>query len=165
MYISVFRWGSKSSRNYFWNVKTKAVASDSKKSKQCAMPSIAASFVAAKRSFSRCFAWSDRHKFSYLRNCDRSWSSRRCFWRRLHAVWAISENRHKPRSRRRSVSCDRVNVNKHKLQNFNRPLGLPGHFSEVFYVENVSSLRNTTVRVRGNCRCRQRGTTVAIAQT
>ena len=31
------------------------------------------------------------------------------------------------RSRRRSVSCDRVNVNKPKLRNFDRPLGLPGH--------------------------------------
>ena len=31
MYISVFRWGSRSSRNYFSNVKTKAIASDSRK--------------------------------------------------------------------------------------------------------------------------------------
>ena len=31
MYISVFRWGSRSSRNYFSNVKTKAVVSDSRK--------------------------------------------------------------------------------------------------------------------------------------
>ena len=30
MYISVFRWGSRSLRNYFSNVKTKAIASDSR---------------------------------------------------------------------------------------------------------------------------------------
>ena len=53
MYISIFRWGSKPSRNHFSNVKTKAVANDSRKKEQCAMPSIAASFVAAKRSFPR----------------------------------------------------------------------------------------------------------------
>ena len=37
MYISVFRWGSRSSRNYCPNVKTKAIASDSSKknSAQC----------------------------------------------------------------------------------------------------------------------------------
>ena len=100
--------------------------------KQCAMPSIAAAFVAGKRSFSRRFAWFRRHKFSYLRNFDRSWSSRRCFWRRLCAVWVISRSRQKPRSRRRSVSCDRVNVNKPKLRNFDRPLGLPGHLQSCF---------------------------------
>ena len=126
------------------------------------MPSIAASFVAAKRSFSRCFAWSCRHKFSYLRNFNRSWSSRQCLWRRLRAVWAISGSRHQPRSRRRSVSCDRVNVNKPKLRNFDRPLGLPDHLQWSFWRRNVLSLRNTMVRVRGNCCCR--GTTVAIAQ-
>ena len=48
------------------------------------------------------------------------------------------------------VSCDCVNVNKPKFRNFDRPLGLPGQD-----VGNVSSLRNMTVRVRGNCRCRQ----------
>ena len=139
-----------------------AVASESRK-KQCAMPSIAASFVAAKKRFSRrfaTFAWSRRHTFSYLRNFDRSWSSRRCCWRRLHAVWAISGSCHQPRSRRRSVSCDRVNVNKPKLRNFDRPLGLPGHLhSPVKFLhqqkKNVTSLRNTTVRVCGNCRCHQ----------
>ena len=31
MYISVFRWCSRLSRNYFSNVKTKAVMSDSRK--------------------------------------------------------------------------------------------------------------------------------------
>ena len=86
------------------------------------MLSIAASFIAAKRRF----AWSRRHKFSYLWNFDRSWSSWRCIWHRLRAVWAISGSRHQRRSRRRSVSCDRVNVNKPKLRNFDRPLGLPG---------------------------------------
>ena len=84
--------------------------------KQCAMPSIAAFFVAGKRSFLRCFAWSHRHKFSYLRNFDRSWSSRRCFLLWLRAVWVIFGSHHQPRSRRRSVNCDRVNVNKPKLQ-------------------------------------------------
>ena len=48
MNISLFRLESRSSRNYFSNVRTKAVSSDSRKKKQCAMPSIAASFVAAK---------------------------------------------------------------------------------------------------------------------
>ena len=52
MYISVFQCGSRSSRNYFSNVRTKAVASDSRK-KQCTLPSIAASFVAAKRKVFR----------------------------------------------------------------------------------------------------------------
>ena len=36
-------------------------------------------------------------------------------------------SRRQLRSCRRSVSCDLVNVNKHKLLNFDRPLGLPGH--------------------------------------
>ena len=51
MYIAVFRWGSRSSRSHFSNVKTKAVASDSRKKTRCAMSSITASFVAAKKSF------------------------------------------------------------------------------------------------------------------
>ena len=82
---------------------------------------------------------------------------RRCFWRQQRAVWAISRSRHLPRSRRQSIfiSCNRVNVNKPKLWNFDQQLGLPGHLSEVFDVGNVSSLRNTTVRVRGNCHYRQ----------
>ena len=96
------------------------------------MPSISASFVAAKRSFSRRFAWFRRHEFSYLQNFDRSWSSRRCFWHWFHAVWAISRSRQKPRSRHRSVSCDRVNVNKPKFRNFDWPLGLPGHLQSSF---------------------------------
>ena len=132
MYISIFRWGSRSSRNNFSNVKTKAVASDSRK-KKCTKSPIAAAFVAAIRSFSTRSAWSYRHKFSYLQNFDRSWSSRRCFWRRLHAVWAIFGSCHQPRSRRRSVSCDRVNVNKPKLWNFDRLLGLPGHLQWTFW--------------------------------
>ena len=101
--------------------------------KQCAMPSIAAAFVVAKRSFSRRFVSSHRHTLSYLRNFDRSGSSWRCFWRRLRAVWAISGSRHQPRIHRRSVSCDRVNINKPKLQNFDRPLGLPGHLQKSFW--------------------------------
>ena len=94
------------------------------------------------------------HKFSYLWNFNRSWSSRRCFWRRLRAVWVISRSRQKPQSRRRSVSCDRVNIHKTKLRNFDRPLRLPGHLQWSFLMSTVSSLRNTTVQVRGNCRCR-----------
>ena len=92
------------------------------------MPSIAASFVAAKRIFFR-NAMLDLVGIN-LRICGISihpghcW---RCFWRRQRAVWAISGSRHQPRSRRRSVSCDRVNVNKPKLRNFDRPLGLPVH--------------------------------------
>ena len=101
--------------------------------KQCAMPSIAALFVIGKRRFLRRFAWSHWHKFSYLQNFDRSWSSQRCFLCRLRAVWAISRSRHQPRSRRRSVSCDRVKVNKPKLWNFDWPLGLPGHLQLSFW--------------------------------
>ena len=55
------------------------------------------------------------------------------FWRWLRAVWAISGSRHQPRSRGRSVSYDRVNVNKPKLRNFDRPLGLPGHLQWSFW--------------------------------
>ena len=125
MYISVFRWGSRSSRNYFSNVRTKAVASDSRK-KLCAMPSIAASFVAAKRSFSRRFACFRRHKFWFLRKIisidpghpgDAFYGGYVPFERSPEATI----------SRHRSVSCDRVNINKPKLRNFDRPLGLPGH--------------------------------------
>ena len=119
------------------------------------MPSIAASFVAAKRSFSRRFACSRRHKFSYLRNFDRSWSLPAMFFDVGNVPFELSGSRHQPWSRRRSVSCDRVNVNNPKLRNFDRPLWLPGHLQCIFYVGNVSSLRNTTVRVRGNCRYRQ----------
>ena len=132
MYISVFR-GGQGRREIIlrmWKQKPSRVITGKKR---CAMPSIAASFVAAKRSFSRRLASSHRHKFSYLQNFDRSWSSRRCFWRWLRAFWAIAGSRHQPRSRRRSVSCDRVNVNKPKLWNFNRPLELPGHLQRSFW--------------------------------
>ena len=79
---------------------------------QCAMPSIAASFLAAKEVF-----WDVLLDFVGIHFCfcgisidpDLSW---RCFWRQLRAVWAISGSRHQPRIRRRSVSCDLVNVNK-----------------------------------------------------
>ena len=98
MYISVCRWGSRSSRNYFSNVKTKAVASDSRKKKQCAMPSMVAAFVAAKRSFSRRFAWSRRNKLSYLRNFDQSWSFlaifltlATCRWSNLRKPTSVAE--------------------------------------------------------------------------
>ena len=151
--MSRFFGGGQDRREIIFRMWT--VSSDSRKKKQCAMLLIASSFVAAKQSFSRRFAWSRRHKFLYLRNFDRSWSSRRCFWRRLRAVWAISGSRHQPRSRCRSISCERVNVNNPKLWNFDRPLGLPGHLQWSFYVGNVSSFWNATVRVRGNCRCRQ----------
>ena len=40
-------------RNNFSNVRTKAVASDSRKKKQCAMPSFTTSFVAAKKEVFR----------------------------------------------------------------------------------------------------------------
>ena len=108
--------------------------------KQCAKPSIAAAFVAAKGSFSRRLAWSHRRTFLYLRNFDRSWSSLRGFWRRLRAVWAISGSRHQPRSCRQSVSCDRVNVNKPKLQNFDRPLGLPSNLLWSFLMSTTCHL-------------------------
>ena len=121
MYILVFRWGSRSLRNYFSNVKIKVVAIDSRK--KTVRNAVNRGGV---RSRTRHSAWFRRHKFSYLLNFDRSGSSRRCFWRRLRAVWAIS------RSRRRSFSCDRVNVNKPKLRNFDRPLGLPGHLQSSF---------------------------------
>ena len=162
MYISVFRWGSRLFRNNFLNVKTKAGASDSRNKTVRNAVNRGGVRSRKKKMCLTSFAWFRRHTFSYLHNFNRSWSSRRCFWHRLRAVWAISRNHHQPRSRRLSVSCDRVNVNKPKLRNSDRPLGLPGHFQSRFYVDNVSSLRNTTVRVCGNCRCR--GTTVAIVQ-
>ena len=133
----------------------------------CAMPLIAASFVAAKRSFSRRFAESRRHTYSYLRNFDRSWSSRRCFWRRLRDVWAISGSHYLPRSRRRrSVSCDRVNVSKPKLRNFDQLLGLPGHLEWSFWRQQhvisskydgvgVWSLPSATKQRSRSRRCKQ----------
>ena len=96
------------------------------------MPSIAASFVAAKEIFRD--ALLDLVGINF-RICGISidpghrW---RCFRRRQRAVWAISGSRHQPRSRRRSVSCDRVKVNKPKLWNFDRPLGLPGYLQWSF---------------------------------
>ena len=145
MYISVFRWGTRLLRNYLSNVKTKAIASD-RRQKTFTMPSIAASFVAGKGSFLRHFAWFRRHKFSYLQNFDRSWSSRRCFWRWLRAVWAFSI------SRRGSVSCDHVNVNKPNLQNFDRLLGLPGHLQSSFLrrLHVISLLRPSRFLVLGH---------------
>ena len=114
------------------------------------MPSIVVSFVAAKRSFSRRFAESRRHTYSYLRNFDRSWSSRRCFGRRLRDVWAISGSHYLPRSRRRrSVSCDRVNVNKPKLRNFERPLGLLGQLLLPSNAEQQSRSRYVNRRKSG----------------
>ena len=77
------------------------------------------------------------------------------FWRRLRAVWAISGSRHQPRRRRQSVNCDLANVNKRKLWRFDRRYGCLVISSEVFYVGNVSSLRDTMVRVHGNWRCHQ----------
>ena len=67
-----------------------------------------------------------------------------------------------PQSRRRSVSCDLAYVNKPKLQNFDRPLGLPGHRRQGLDVGNVSYRRKMTVRVRttaiaiGRGACRHR---------
>ena len=90
--ISAFRWESRSSRIYFLNVDTKAVASDSKKVNGAP---IAASFVAAKRSYSRHFAWSRRHKFSYLWNFDQSWSLPAMF---LTSVTCRLSNLRKPPS-------------------------------------------------------------------
>ena len=82
----------------------------------------------------------------------------RCFWHRLHAVGAISRSRRQTRSHRRSVSCDLVNVNKHKLWNFNRPLGMPGHRRRcVWCWQCVISAKNrkTMARVHDTCCCRQ----------
>ena len=127
MYILVLRWGSRSSRNYFSNVKTKAVASVGRKRKQCAMPSIAALFEAAKRSFRDVLL--DLVGI-HFRICGFSIDPGHlgdvfdvgCVTFERSPEAAISH-----RSRCRSVSCDRVNVNKPKLRNYNRPLGLPGH--------------------------------------
>ena len=132
MYLGFSVGGSRSSRNYFSYVRTKAVASDSRKKAVCNAVN-GGSGVAAKRSFSRRFAWSRKHKFLYLRKFDRPGLSRWCFWRRPCAIWTISGSRHQPRSRRRSVSCNLLNVNKHKLQNFDRPLGLSDHLQWSFW--------------------------------
>ena len=117
------------------------------------MPSIAPSFVAAKEVCRDIFL--DLVGINFRICGIDPGHRRRYFWRRQRAVWAISGNRHQPRSRRQSVRCDRVNVNKPKLRNFDRPLGLPGHLQWIFYVGNVSSFRHTTVLVRGNCRYRR----------
>ena len=102
----------------------------------------------------QCRQW-QRHHFRICRISFKPGKSRRCFWRRLCAIWAISGSRHQPWSRRRSISCNLVNVNLCKLRNFDRPLGLPDHLQWSFYVSNLSSLRHTTVRMRGNFRCHQ----------
>ena len=165
MYISVFRWGGQVCREIIfrmWKQKPLRVIAGKKR---CAMPSIVTSFIAANKSFFRRLAWSHRHTFSYLRNFDRSWSSRRCFWRRQRAVWAIAGSRHQPRSRWRSVSCDRVNINNPKLRNFDRPLGLAGHLEWSFWC------RQRVISEIWQCGCVataaavSRGTTVAIAHT
>ena len=134
MYISVFRWGRGRREIIFRMWK--------QKSKRCAMPSIVASYVAAKRNFRD--ALLDLVGIN-LRICGISidpGNRRRCFWRRQRAVWAISGSCHQPRSRRRSVSCDRVNVNKPKLQKFDRPLGLPGHLhGSIWRTQRVISLK------------------------
>ena len=119
------------------------------------MLSIAASFVAEKEVF-----WDALLDLVGINFCIYGISidfghRRRSFWCRQRAVWAISWSRHQPRSRRRRVSCNRVNVNKPKLRNFDRPLGLPGHLQWSFWRRNMSSLRNTMVRLRSNCRYRR----------
>ena len=91
------------------------------------MPSIAASFVAAKRSFRNILL--DLVCINF-RICGISIDP-------VHLCDVIDvgyvlferspEAANQPWSRRRSVSCDRVNVNKPKLWNFDRPLVLPGH--------------------------------------
>ena len=112
--------GVRSSRSYLSNARTKAVASDRTKKKQCAMPSIAASFVRAKRNFQDVLLDLEGINFRIFGiSIDPGHPS---------DVFDVgSGSRHQARSRRRSVSCDRVNVNKPKLRNFDRPLGLPGH--------------------------------------
>ena len=110
------------------------------------MSTIAASFIAAKRRFRDDLLDLVGINFCICEISIDPGHRQRCFWSRQRAVWAISGSRHQPRTRRRSVSCDRVNINKPKLQNFDRPFGLPGHL-----VGNVSSLWNTMVRVRGSC--------------
>ena len=106
------------------------------------MPSIAVSFVAAKRNFSRRDVLLHLVGINFrvcgiLIDLD---NSRRFFWRRLCAVWAISGSRHQPRSRCRSISCDRVNINKPKLRNFDRPLGFRGQLQWSFWCrQRISS--------------------------
>ena len=120
--------------------------------------SIAASFVAAKKSFSRRFAWSRRHNFRICGISIDPGHRRWCFWRGQRAVWAISRSRHQLRSRRRSIICDRVNVNKPKLRNFDRPLGLPGHLQWSFWRRHrviSSKYDGAGLRVHSNCCYRQ----------
>ena len=74
VYLS-FSVGVKVVEKLFFKCVNKSRCQWLQEKKQCAMPSIAAAFVAAKRSFFRRFAWSHRHKFSYLQNFNRSWSS------------------------------------------------------------------------------------------
>ena len=131
MYISVFPWGSRWARNYFRMWKQKPLR-------------VIAGKLTVRNAVNRGIVHSSKKKFRdalldlvgiNLRICGISIDPghrRRCFRRRQRAVWAISGSRHQPRSRRRSVSCDRVNVNKPKLRNFDQPLGLPGHLQWSF---------------------------------
>ena len=153
MYISVFRWSQRRQEIIFRRWEQKPLRVIVGKKNRCAMLSIVASFVAAKRSFSRRFAWSRRHTFSHLRNFDRSWSSLRCFWCWLSAIWAISGSCHQLLSRRWCVSCNLVNVKKKQICGIRSTVRIVWSSPVKFWMS--ATCRNTTVRVRGNCRCRQ----------
>ena len=156
MYISVFQWGQGRREIIFrmWKQKPLRVIAGNKTVRNAVNRGVVCS---SKKKFFKTFAWSHIHKLSYLRNFDRSWSSRRCFWCRLRAVLVISKSHHQLRSRWRTVSCDRVNVNKPKLRNFDWPLGLSGHLQWSFWHRQCGCVA-TAATV-------SHGTTVMIAQT
>ena len=77
------------------------------------------------------------------------------FWCRQRAIWAISGSRPPLRSRRRSVSCDLVNVNKVNCGISIDRKGCLVISIKVFDVGNMLSLRNMMAREHGNCRYRQ----------
>ena len=164
MYISVFRWDQGRWEIIFrmWKQKPLPVIAGKKTVCKAVNRGVVRS---SKKMFSRCFAWSRMHKLSYLRNFDWSWSFQRCFNVGYVPFERSPEAANQLRSRRQSVMCDRVNVNKPKLQNFDRLLGLPGHLQWSFWFQQrvISEIRR--------CGCVataaviSRGTTVAIAQT
>ena len=123
MYISVFRWKSGSSRNYFSNEKTKAVASDSRK--KTMRNAINRGSV---RSWKKKFFWNVLLDFVgiHFSVCGILIDPGH-----LGDVFDIGyvpfEWFPEAAGRRRRVSCDRVNVNKPKLRNYDWLLGLPRH--------------------------------------
>ena len=164
MYISVFRWGQGRREIIFrmWKQKPLPVIAEKKTVSNAVIRGIIRS---SKKKFFETFCLIRRHTFSYLRNFDQSWSSLRCFDVGYMPFERSPEAANQPRSRRRSVRFDRVNVNKPKLWNFDRPLELPDHLQWSFWrrqcvISSKYDCGYVATAVAVIC-----VTTVAIAQT